>query len=44
MKKRIDKGSIVVGYVHPKMVHGEFPNLLGAACLDRRNNIRAVYA
>ncbi len=44
MKKRIDKGSIVVGYVHPKMVHGEFPNLLGAACLDRRNNIRAIYA
>ncbi len=33
---------MIVGYVHPKMVHGEFPNLLGAACLDRRNNIRAI--
>ncbi len=44
MKKKIDEGAIVIGYVHPGTTHGEFAQTLSAACLDRRNNIRAVYA
>ena len=44
MTKKIDEGAIVVGYVHPGSTHGEFAQMLGAALLDRRNNVRAVYA
>lgn len=43
-KKQIDKGAVVIGYVHPGYVHGEFTSLIGAACLDPRNNIAAVFA
>ena len=42
--RRIDEGAIVIGYVHPGTIHGEFAQMLSAACLDRRNNIRAVFA
>ncbi len=41
--RQIDPNSIVIGYVHPGYVHGEFPFLIAETCLDRRNNIRAVY-
>ena len=35
---------MIVGYVHPKYTHGEFAQRIGEMCLDRRNNIRAIYA
>ena len=44
MKKQIDKDAIILGYVHPGYTHGEFAQRLSAASLDRRNNIRGVYA
>ena len=42
--KNIEMGSMVIGYVHPGNTEGEFAQLIGAMCLNRRNPILGVYA